>query len=64
MKLLIVLACHLANTGGNLNKMTVMGEILRDRLSDRGSTPLRSTKINEINMLEERKCFAESVGKN
>ena len=39
--------------GGNVNIMTVMGDALRDRLSDRGSIPLRSTDI--LKFLKESK---------
>ena len=42
MKLLKAEACHLASAGGNVKEMTVMGDALMDRLSDRGSIPLRS----------------------
>ena len=32
--------------GGKFKQITVMGEVLTEGLSDRGSTPLRSTRIN------------------
>ena len=44
MKLLKAEACHLASAGGNVKEMTVMGDALMDRLSDRGSIPLRSIR--------------------
>ena len=44
MKLLNMKACHLAFMQGNVNKMTVMEEVLTEELSDAGSIPARSTK--------------------
>ena len=44
MKLLKLTACHLAVGGGNVKKMTVMGDAAMNRLSDRGSIPLSSTE--------------------
>ena len=43
MKLLNMKACHLAFMQGNVNKMTVMEEVLTEELSDAGSIPARST---------------------
>ena len=42
MKLLELLVCHLTSSLGNVKEMTVMGEVLMERLSDAGSTPARS----------------------
>ncbi len=44
MKLPALPVCHLSCNAGNIKQMTVMGEVLTEGLSDRGSTPLRSTK--------------------
>ena len=44
MKLLKSEACHPASDGGNVKRMTVMGETWMDRLSDAGSIPARSMK--------------------
>lgn len=44
MKLLKPGACQLAPDGGNDKELTVMEDAAVDGLSDRGSTPLRSTK--------------------
>ncbi len=44
MKLLKSGACQLAPDGGNDKELTVMEDAAVDGLSDRGSTPLRSTK--------------------
>ncbi len=44
MKLPALPVCHLSGSVGNLKQMTVMGEVLTEELSDRGSTPLRSTQ--------------------
>ena len=43
MKLLKSEACHSASDGGNVRRMTVMGDARMDVLSDRGSTPRSST---------------------
>ena len=43
MKLLNVAACCSAVAGGNVKRTTVMGDAARDRLSDAGSIPARST---------------------
>ncbi len=42
MKLLRSKACSSAVGQGNVSRRTVMGEAWMDRLSDRGSIPLRS----------------------
>ena len=42
----------MAPAGGNVKKMTVMGDALMDRLSDRGSIPLRSTDEPEFGYYE------------
>ena len=43
MKLLKSEACHSASDGGNVHRMTVMGDAWMDMPSDRGSTPRSST---------------------
>ena len=50
MKLLKSEACHPAPDGGNVKRMTVMGDAWMDRLSDRGSIPLRSTKAEQVEL--------------
>ena len=42
MKLLRDKACHSALARGNVKRLTVMGEVLMDGFSDRGSIPLIS----------------------
>lgn len=44
MKLLRRIACHSAMRRGNEKRLTVMGEVLMDGFSDRGSIPLISIK--------------------
>ena len=44
MKLLKTAACHPASVGGNVKRMTVMGDAWMDRLSDAGSIPARSIR--------------------
>ena len=45
MKLLRGKACQSALQRGNGKRLTVMGEVLTDGFSDRGSTPLISTNL-------------------
>ena len=49
MKLLRDKACHSALARGNVKRLTVMGEVLMDGFSDRGSIPLIS--ILDIHVL-------------
>ena len=42
----------MAPAGGNVKKMTVMGDALMDRLSDRGSIPIRSSDEPEFGYYE------------
>ena len=49
MKLLRDKACHSALARGNVKRLTVMGEVLMDGFSDRGSIPL--TSILDIHVL-------------
>ena len=52
MKLLRGKACHSALSRGNGKRLTVMGEVLMDGLSDRGSIPLISMeKIKDNGMV-------------
>ena len=45
MKLLKLSACLPAVSGGNVKLQTMMEDAVVDGLSDRGSTPLRSTNL-------------------
>jgi len=45
MKLLKLTACLPAVSGGNVKRQTMMEDAVAEGLSDRGSTPLRSTKL-------------------
>lgn len=47
MKLPELPVCRLPCGPGNQLQLTVMGEVLTEGLSDRGSTPLRSTKSED-----------------
>ena len=51
MKLLKSEACHSASDGGNVHRMTVMGDAWMDMPSDRGSTPRSSTKSTLLELL-------------
>ena len=51
MKLLKSEACHSASDGGNVHRMTVMGDAWMDMPSDRGSTPRSSTLGKPVNLV-------------
>ena len=53
MKLLKSVTCHQVTDGGNVRIMTVMGDALMDELSDAGSIPARSTKVTQVELLQE-----------
>ncbi len=59
MKLLKSEACHSASDGGNVRRMTVMGDARMDVLSDRGSTPRSSTLENACKHYVYRRFFME-----
>ena len=50
MKLLNAVACCSAVAEGNVKRTTVMGDAARDRLSDAGSIPARSTKTEQVEL--------------
>lgn len=59
MKLLELPVCRLPCSPGNQSQLTVMGEVLTEGLSDRGSTPLRSTNMAVLEYFEAAfLCFA------
>ena len=51
MKLLKLLACLWANSGGNVKLQTALGEAYMDRFMDRSSILLASTKRNKQEIL-------------
>ena len=58
MKLLRGKACQSALQRGNGKRLTVMGEVLMDGFSDRGSIPLISTKgANPNSLFFVKHCF-------
>lgn len=52
MKLPELPVCRLPCGSGNQLQLTVMGEVLTEGLSDRGSTPLRSTNMAVLEYFE------------
>ena len=58
MKLLKSEACHSASDGGNVHRMTVMGDAWMDMPSDRGSTPRSSTKRGSVELFFYKNEFA------
>lgn len=59
MKLPELPVCQLPCGPGNQSQLTVMGEVLTEGLSDRGSTPLRSTYMAVLEYFEAAfLCFA------
>ena len=61
MKLLNAAACCSAVAGGNVKRTTVMGDAARDRLSDAGSIPARSTKMKQAEFLIECDVYRDSA---